>query len=731
MPHVIGSAEKTLMAVVLVSLGLGTLCSRPTAALGQRLEISASKVGKYEKIEFAVHVDQTYDNAFDAAEVDLSLLIKTPSGGRLTLPVFWHQRYQRRRVGEGPREEDWYYPLGKPVWTARFAPMEVGTHRAVVRLEDRRGTFESPEVRFECTPSKRKGFLRVSTCDPRFFELSGGQPFFAIGQNLAFIGNQQYVDLTKAEEVFEKLSRNGVNFLRVWICCEDWATAIEARKSAWGRSWHWKPPIVPMPDGDQHPPGWKCVEVSGDDGSRLAVSPSHPVAVLPGTRYVVVGKVRTDGDVGVRLEISQLDPLRIAAAGDAVGWRQFRQDFATGPDQHWLGSVAFRLDGKGTAWIDGLSLREANGGTELLWEADVNRRVRGFYNPVDSFIVDQIVNEAEKHGICLQLCLITRDLYMNSLEDEASAEYAAAVSDAKNLLRYAVARWGYSTSVGVWEYFNEMNPGLPTDRFYSELGEHLEAIDPYQHLRCTSTWGPSAKDCRHPRLDVAQVHFYVRPSDRRQGTDEVEAVLSRTGFLRQHAPSKPAVLAEFGLATEQWSPSDEMKADAELVHFHNALWASALSGLSGTAMFWWWDQLDRMDAYQQYRPLARFLADVPWTTAGLTDVSATVSDSRVRVIGLEGRDRGYLWLFNSDSAWATKGVQGVRPGDIRDATVELRGLASGTYHIEWWDTQQGTTINESNRSTTSGVLRLAIPAFNRDVACRIDGSAGGERNLND
>jgi len=720
MPHVIEAIRRTLTAVGFIAVGLCSVFAVSPAAVGQRLEIetSADEAEKYEKLELVVRIDQTYDNPFDPDEVDLALLINTPSNRSLTLPVFWHQRYQRRRVGAGRQADDWFYPLGEPVWTARFAPMEVGTHQAVVRLKDHRGTFESPAVRFECKPSTCKGFLRTSTRDPRFFEFSEGQPFFAIGQNLAFIGNQQYVDLSKAEKVFGQLSLGGANFLRIWTCCEDWATAIEARKSAWGRSWHWKPPIAAMPEGDRHDPNRKCLELSGEDGSRLPVSPSHRVALLPGTGYVVTGKVRTDGKIGVHLEISPVEPLRIAVPGTRSRWHSFRHEFTAGSDQHWLGRAAFRLDGKGTAWLDDLSLREVDGGPELLWEADVNRRVRGFYNPIDCFIVDQLVDAADKNGIYLQLCLITRDLYMSSLEDESSPKYDQTIRDAKNLLRYAVARWGCSTSVAAWEYFNEMNPGLPTDRFYAELGGHLEAIDPYRHLRCTSTWGPSAKDCRHPQLDVAQVHFYVRPSDRQRGTDEVDAVLARTDFLRQHAARKPALVAEFGLATEKWGLSDHMKADTELVHFHNSLWASALSGLSGTAMFWWWDQLDRMEAYDQYRPLATFLADVPWTTAGLKDASATVSNPRVRAIGLKGRDCAYLWMFNSDSAWATEGVRGVRPSDIRNATIKLNELSSGTYQVEWWDTHQGRIISQSNHSTTTGTLRLSVPSFNNDIACK-------------
>ena len=253
----------------------------------------------------------------------------------------------------------------------------------------------------------------------------------------------------------------------------------------------------------------------------------------------------------------------------------------------------------------------------------------GSYNPTDCFMLDRLIESAEQHGIYLQLCLITRDLYMGSLKDATSPEYEQAIRHARNLLRYAVARWGYSTSVAAWEYFNEIDPNLPTDRFYSELGETLAKIDCYRHLRTTSAWGPSVKDCRHRELDVAEVHFYLRPAEKERIPDEVAAVLDRARFLRQHAPAKPVLIGEFGLATDNWRQSPSMQDDTELVHFHNSLWASALSGSSGTVLFWWWDQLDRMDAYHHYRPLAAFLAGVPFTTAGLRETTATSSNRSI------------------------------------------------------------------------------------------------------
>jgi len=683
------------------------------------VEVSTSKVGKYEKVEFRIDCNRQYENPFDPSQADLGLVLQTPSGGRLRVPAFYCQEYERRTIAQGRRGTAWMYPAGHPVWKARFAPAEVGVYSAVAYVKDQDGQTNSKPVRFESTPSKRRGFVSVSRKDPRYFEFSEGQPFFPIGQNLAFIGEQQYVKSAKVDEVFARLSSHGANYLRIWTCCKDWAMAIEARKSAWGRSWAWRPPFVPMPDGDKADPERKCPQAGGGKDTVLRVQPSHTVAVRPNTKYVFSGRIKTEPKARVHIAVGRHALQAPVSSGAGGKWNRFRLEFETGADELFLGRTVFRVQGTGSAWVDALSLTEADGGPELLWEAAVNRRVRGFYNPVDSFMLDEVVAAAEEHGIYLQLCLITRDLYMDDLKDEDSSQYRHATEDAKNLLRYAVARWGYSTNVVTWEYFNEVDPGRPTDRFYTELGEYLDRIDVYRHLRSTSTWHPSARDCRLKDLDVADVHFYLRPVKDRRYKDEVEAVLGNAAFLREHAPKKPALIGEFGLANERWQPTKEMQESDQVIDFHNAIWASALSGTSGTALFWWWGRLDKRDAYAHYRPLATFLAGVPWTTAHLQPSSAAVSREPLRLVGLQGQDRAYLWLFDPQASFENIVIRKATPAKISDATIEIRDLKTGTYRVQWWDTREGKVVKQDTASPTGGVLQLAVPPFTRDIACKV------------
>jgi hypothetical protein len=695
------------------------------AGANTELEVSPSRgvVGRFEKIEFVI--EGVPEPSHHAEESRLYLEVMLPSGNRVQVPAFWYQPYERRTFPGQRQRTDWFYPIGEPRWLARFAPWELGVHQAKVRWEKSAvGTVDSPLVQFECTPSQRRGFLRQSRKAPRFFETSDGKPFFAIGQNLAFIGGGQYFNLARVEETLPRLAALGVNFLRVWTCCEDWALCIEGRKSAWTRTWYWKLPVEEVSEGEAGGPPRRCVVLAGKAGDRLALDPSWPVALRPDTDYLFSGKVRTENGTRVVLELPGRQPVEISRPQNPNKWTEFHIPFRSGPGQWWLGTPVFRLLTEGKAWVDALSLREVrpdgSKGPELLWEADVNRPARGFYNPVDCVLLDHLIELAESHGIYLQLCMLTRDLYMWALKDPGSPEYDAAIADAKRFFRYAIARWGYSTAVGAWEYWNEMDPGLPTERFYEELGQFFETHDPYQHLRTTSTWHPSPRDMKHPRLDIADTHFYLRPSEKRL-RDEVEAVLDRARFLREHAPTKPALLSEFGLATEKWGLSDDMKSDRQAVHFHHALWASALSGLSGTAMFWWWEQLDQLGAYRHYGPVARFVASIPWDSGELLSLEQQLAGGNIRLVGLRTRSAAWCWLVHRQATWVGAGSRGVSPEPVPAGEFFLEGLVQGNYRIEWWDPWEGKVLGGEGGviKTTEGKLRVKYPPFRSDLACQI------------
>jgi hypothetical protein len=705
------------MCSSLATLGLIAV-SQLCAAEGQiTLSPSAERVQQFQRIEFAISGLGTYRNPFDLDEVQVDLLVRRPDGTRLTVPCFYYQEYEQS-FEHGDRE--WLYPVGAAGWRARFTPLLPGTYEFVARVRDRSGVRSSQRRSVQVVPGRGKGFVTVGH-GSRYLKFGDGTSFFAIGHNLAFLHYNQYLrDRRVIERVFEKLSAGGGNFTRVWAGAGDWALAIEWAKSGWTRTWLRSSPIGPVP-GER---GRTGVKLAGGSGAAVAFNPCAPVALRARTRYRLTICV-------VAREAYEMEVLRsgrrLIKLRGGPGRKEYETALNTGPNEWWLGRLSFRLVRPGTAWLTRISLREANGGPELLHEAYLDRPKMGYYNLLDAFILDKVVEAAERTGVYLQLCLLSnpvRDLYMARLRKPDSPEYSEAIEYGKRAFRYAIARWGYSTHVAVWEFFNEMNPGLPTDRFYAEVGSYIKELDYARRPVTTSAWHPNPRDWRHDSLDIANEHFYIREGLKKlDWKDEVAVVLSRARHvLELTPPRKPAMLAEFGLATRNWQKSRYMDQDKELLHFHNCLWSSALSGLAGTAMFWWWDTLDRMDCYKHYKPLAAFLAKVPFGQKELIPVSQEAllgpARDRLHLVGLQSKSGVYFWLANRESTWWRTLVEKAEPKAIRRAQVAFGGLHPGVYKVTWWDTWHGTVVKEATVHTTAGTLTLICPEFQKDIACR-------------
>jgi hypothetical protein len=162
-----------------------------------------------------------------------------------------------------------------------------------------------------------------------------------------------------------------------------------------------------------------------------------------------------------------------------------------------------------------------------------------------------------------------------------------------------------------------------------------------------------------------------------------------------------------------------MKQSQELVDVHNALWASALSGASGTAMYWWWERLDQRDVYPTYRPVRDFIADVPWNGGEVQAASVAAGDERVRAVGLRAGSRMWLWLFRRTASWQNVVIEKRTPSQAENVEVELQELPAGPYRLQWWDTREGKVLLEKKASVVNGKLRVAAPPFVRDIACKI------------
>ena len=541
----------------------------------------------------ALELTPRASHPFDPDEVALDAEIQGPEHDTFRVPLAWVEPY-RARPPQPPRfRREWMEPEGEPHWRLTWRFQRPGPHTvAVVARVNNACVVTSSPLGVVVAPGTVPPRLRVSRRDPRFFELDDGRPWFAIGQNLCFIGPMQKVTPSRVATVIGRLAAHGVNYLRIWTGCDDWAISLEPGRGGPGPS----------------PERW----------------PVH--------------------------------------------------------------------------------------------ERGVTHRGMGEVNQPDAAMLDLVVEAAEAAGVRLHICLLTRDRYMRRLRDPASPDYAAAIRDARRLFRYAVARWGASPAVAVWEYWNEIDPSLPAGRFYRELAAFLDETDPWRRPRTASAWAPAPALWRDPAIQLADLHWYLRPAWGQLWTDAAAAVLERAAFLRHHAPDRPAILSEFGLADDQWRHSPWMRQDTALRHVHDALWASALSGLAGTAMFWWWETLEDMGAERCYAPLARFLDGFDWT-GGVEPLRVNVPSSLLWA-GLRVRDDVRMWIREREATWHREVAEHHAPRHLEGVRIELAAGRVGTWNIEWVDPESGDLRARETLTDPGPTLRLAVPPFTREIALR-------------
>ncbi len=294
----------------------------------------------------------------------------------------------------------------------------------------------------------------------------------------------------------------------------------------------------------------------------------------------------------------------------------------------------------------------------------------------------------------------------------------------RKLLRYISARWGYSTNVMAWSLFSEVDLvdiGKEHRRetweniidWHEEMFAYLKSLDSTRDHILTS---------HHHAPKAARAFFNARgmemiTSNAYAGTfltyDQVPAFKEYARAISY--PDRPNLITEFG---GHWggSPQDVLVRD-----FHNGLWYSIASPLAGTPFFWWWTVADDQDLYRQYKPLELFLEGDDFRRPGTTvqtDDTVEHDSLRLELVSFGDSRVRRLWIYNH---WTTLRVpDSPYPVEPRSATLTVSGLDDGRYRVEYWDTRRGGLVEPPQVvQSNDRKLKLALPGFRRDIACRI------------
>ncbi|HYK88282.1 MAG TPA: glycosyl hydrolase, partial [Acidobacteriota bacterium] len=179
-----------------------------------RVELLTKHPVCWKRLDVRIDLSATFETPFDAAQIQVDAHVATPSGRIMEVPAFFDQPFERQVWGGGHYSEEAMVEAGPPEWRVRFMPGQAGKYSVTIRARDGSGSVQSPPLTFSAETAPGPGYIRVSRKDPHYFEFDDGEPFFAIGMNIAEHPLSEYY------RYILRLSQNGGNFSRLWIGSE-------------------------------------------------------------------------------------------------------------------------------------------------------------------------------------------------------------------------------------------------------------------------------------------------------------------------------------------------------------------------------------------------------------------------------------------------------------------------------------------------------------------------------
>lgn len=166
-----------------------------------------SKVNEYEPFVLNLELPYFPGNVNDPENVRVEAHTKAPSGKEFVVPLFC---LTNKRSGK------------KSSWQMRFAPREIGKYEYSIKVTSEALNEETSPASFTSKKSKNPGFLRKAKNNDYYLEFDSGEAFFGIGHDVGWVYNSSPPVF---DRYFSLLSESGCNLTRIWM--SSWALPLE------------------------------------------------------------------------------------------------------------------------------------------------------------------------------------------------------------------------------------------------------------------------------------------------------------------------------------------------------------------------------------------------------------------------------------------------------------------------------------------------------------------------
>ncbi|WP_440876574.1 hypothetical protein [Thalassotalea sp. PLHSN55] len=229
--------------------------------------------------------------------------------------------------------------------------------------------------------------------------------------------------------------------------------------------------------------------------------------------------------------------------------------------------------------------------------------------------------------------------------DEAKQRY-------KDKLRFMVAKWGYSSQIAAWEFFNEIDNVMYNGEhqhisddiivaWHKEMSEYLAIIDAHNHLITTSISHREVDGLFDlPSIDINQSHLY-------KVTNDIPEIISK--FEKAH--DAPYFVGEFS-AEWDWSQNFDLIQEEMISDYKQGLWFGMFSPSPIMPLSWWWEYFDEKGTSAYFNHV-KTINDLMLSTGNkaLAAQSVNNSNAQLTTLALTNGKKAFVYVNNpSDTA---------------------------------------------------------------------------------
>lgn len=350
----------------------------------------------------------------------------------------------------------------------------------------------------------------------------------------------------------------------------------------------------------------------------------------------------------------------------------------------------------------------------LEWKDDGYTQGIGRYSQAAAAFNDSLFTLAESKGLYLQPVLFQHGMFSENVNSNWSDNpYNVALNgpltraeeffynetakkSTKKLLRYIVARYGYSPKLFAWELFNEVQftgihnaqtqqwkQGVMT--WHDEMSKYIKELDEFDHLVATSASDQQLVQMDSiAGLDILQYHVY--------DTNLTNVILKKNEDFKIQLKNKAIFCGEYGLTVNT--------ADTPLDIQRNLIWTGIFDQVP--MIMWLWKDYTSRVWSDLFKYPAAFAKE--FTLANEKDVVSwkfSPNNAEFKSLGKKSANAYYGMVFQPTLGSSKAGT-----------VLDLTSVANGIYRVEILDMESGRkSITE--KTLAGNARKLDLPTLNK------------------